>query len=153
MTGSTYGQDERRTASSLGVALLSRGVHEDIRGPSTELIKGLIFAEYLPSPGIITNQVLGRVKDSTDGGVAESFPKLAPDDLGNTATEKIFALRVQGGKSQLGTGRRNEDLVLGHVSGRRMMFCVGDSPRIVGNTDTKIGGSGVSKIVFVWCQK
>jgi hypothetical protein len=54
----------------------------------------------------------------------------------NAGTHKALAIGVERREATLGTGAWDKDLILSHMTGRCMMFGVGDTPGMVRDPET-----------------
>ena len=64
-----------------------------------------------------TDQVAQGAVNGANGRVAESLVKLVHDLLRDAAAGKVFPSGVERREAELRAGARDEDLVLGHMSG------------------------------------
>lgn len=90
------------------VMSLSRSIHNQVGGPSEELLND-------------------EIVESVDGSVFEKLLQIVSVDLDG--------LSLGFGSNFLGRSRGNEDFFSSHVSGRGVVLGVGDSPRVVRNED------------------
>jgi len=74
------------------------------------------------------------MESSTDRGVAERLVQLSLD-LADARALEILLLRVERREAGLRAGAGDEDLILGKVPSRGVVFSVGDPPGVVRNAD------------------
>ena len=93
---------------------------------------------------LATYQIRSSTKKSPNRRVAYGLLQLVQNLCLNAATQMILAIRIERRKAKLGASAGYENLILGHVSRRRVMFRMGYTPRVVWNPETD--SFSVSKI-------
>ena len=81
-----------------------------------------------------THEIASSTKGSTDWRVAKSLPKFFFDLVADARAKDSLVCRIKGRQTELRASLGNEHLILGHMTGRGMVLCVCDSPRVIWNT-------------------
>lgn len=105
---------------------MTGSVPEDVRGPTYQLpFKSISRRCTIENE---TDQVGGNTKYSSEWGVTKSLQQFALDLLRHSRSQQILLGRVKGGQTVVGSGFRDEYLVMVHVASRSVMLAVRDAP-------------------------
>lgn len=120
-----------RTVRALRVPTLSGCIRQQVRGEASDL-QDHQQNRSRPLCARTYQETEEEVHDAKRG-VAKSLPEFLLDLLGDTGPGKVLLGRVERRQTKFGAGARDIDLVLRHVSGRRMVLAVTDTPCMIGH--------------------
>ncbi|RUP24771.1 hypothetical protein BC936DRAFT_138890, partial [Jimgerdemannia flammicorona] len=103
------------------MGLEDRGGGMEVRGPAAVVLASRVNEEVgLPA----AREHDHKIEQGGDGRFVE-----------HAVVHAVLGVLVFGGEANIAAGKRDEDLVLGHVASSLVMTGVGDAPRVVGNQE------------------
>ena len=90
----------------------------------------------VPQNQTATDQIRSSTEKSTDRRVANGLLQLLHNLCLNAGPQESLAIGIERRKTELRASARYENLILGHVTCRCMMLPMGNSPRVVWNSES-----------------